>query len=208
MFITFEGIDGSGKSTNIKKLKEYIEKNFEINNFVFTREPGGTNIKECEKIREIILDKNNQIDDMSEMLLYLASRKLHVEQLIKPSLENGKIVLCDRFYDSSIAYQGNARELGMDKVEALNLKVLDGLKPNYTFYFKINFQTALERMSLGKRNFDRLEQEKSSFFQKVIEGYEILLKNNRDRFIVIDASKTEEEVFQQVLDEFKKILSI
>lgn len=207
MFITFEGIDGSGKSTNIKKLKEYIEKNFDLDNFVFTREPGGTNIKECEKIREIILDKDNKIDDMSEMLLYLASRKLHVEQLIKPSLEKGKIVLCDRFYDSSIAYQGNARKIGMDKVEALNLDVLDGLKPNYTFYFKLSFETSIERMNQGKRDFDRLEQEEFSFFKRVIEGYETIIKKDKDRFIIIDASKSKNEVFEQVLDEFKKLLS-
>lgn len=206
MFITFEGIDGSGKSTCLEKLKKYIEDNLDINNFVFTREPGGSNLKECEQIRNIILDKDNIIDDTTEMLLYLASRKLHVERLIIPSINQNKIVLCDRFYDSSIAYQGNGRNLGMDKVEKLNLEILNNIEPNFTFYFKLDYETAIERMKKGNRVFDRLEKEKSDFFKRTIEGYEILAKKYSNRFIVIDATKTIDEVFNQVLSEFKKII--
>ena len=123
MFITFEGIDGSGKSTCIEKLKHFIKNNLDWEQFVFTREPGGHNLKECEEIRNLVLNKENHIDSMTEMLLYLASRKMHVDKLIKPAINNHKIVLSDRFFDSSFAYQGGGRKLGIDFVEQLNLKL-------------------------------------------------------------------------------------
>ena len=206
MFITFEGIDGSGKSTCIEKLKKYIEQNLDINNFVFTREPGGTNLKECEDIRNILLDKNNDIDPKTEMLLYLASRTLHVNKLIKPSIANNKIVLCDRFFDSSIAYQGAGRNLGLEYVKKMNYDVLDNFKPDFTFYFRIDFQTSVSRMKKNNRVLDRLELEKQDFFKKSIEGYEWLVNQEKERFIIIDATKTPEEVFKNVLNEFLRLL--
>lgn len=203
MFVTFEGVDGSGKSTCINKIKEYINNKYDANNFVFTREPGGFDLKECEQIRNILLDKNNIIDSMTEMLLYLASRKMHVERLIKPALENKKIVFCDRFYDSSIAYQGNGRSLGMQKVENMNLEALNNFKPDFTFYFKINLETSINRMKSNNRNFDRLENEDKIFFQKVIEGYDYLSKKEK-RFIVIDANQSIDQVFDDVINELEK----
>ncbi len=206
MFITFEGIDACGKSTCIKKIKDYIEKNLNINDFVFTREPGGFNIKECEEIRKILLDKTNDIDPMSEMLLFLTSRIIHVNKLIKPSINNRKIVISDRFFDSSIAYQGSGREIGVEKVENLNLETLNGFKPDFTFYLKIDLETSIKRSKYSQRNLDRLEQEKEDFFKKVIEGYEYIVKKNNERFIVIDATKDIDDVFEQVLENFKKII--
>lgn len=206
MFITFEGIDGSGKSTALKKIKEHIKNNYDINNFLFTREPGGFNLKECEEIRKILLDKNNIIDPMTEALLYLASRKMHVDRLIKPSIENNKIVLCDRFYDSSFAYQGNARGIGMDLIQDLNMKVLDNYKPDFTFYFRIDFETSMERMIKNNRNLDRLETESKEFFKKAIEGYDILAKKYPKRYIVIDATKSIDDVANEITKKFDEIM--
>ncbi|MBD5422911.1 MAG: dTMP kinase [Mycoplasma sp.] len=207
MFITFEGIDGSGKSTCIKKLKEFIEKNCNKDNFVFTREPGGYNLKECEQIREILLNKENKLDNMSEMLLYLASRKIHVDRLIKPRLDEGRVVLSDRFFDSSFAYQGGGRKLGINFVEELNLKVLNNFMPNFTFYFKVDFNTAMNRMKLNNKNLDRLEIESKEFFEETIKAYDLLSKKYPNRYIIIDASKSEDDVFDLVLNKFKKIIN-
>lgn len=205
MFITFEGIDGSGKTTCIEKLKHFIESNFDKEQFIFTREPGGTNLKECEEIRNLVLNKNNHIDSTSEMLLYLASRKMHVEKLIKPALKKGKIVLSDRFFDSSFAYQGGGRELGIDFVEKLNLKILDNFMPDYTFYFAIDFETAQKRMIKNNKNLDRLDQENKLFFENTIQAYDYLANKYSKRYIVIDATKDLDSVFNQILEEFKKI---
>lgn len=207
MFITFEGIDGSGKSTCIEKLKQFIKENLDQNKFVFTREPGGNNLKECEEIRQLVLDKENHIDSMTEMLLYLASRKMHFDKLIKPSIDNNKIVLSDRFFDSSFAYQGGGRKLGIDFVENINLKVLNNFMPDYTFYFAIDFETAQKRMAKNNKNLDRLDQENELFFKDTIEAYNYLAQKYAKRYIVIDATKNIDEVFQEVLEHFKKIIN-
>lgn len=206
MFITFEGIDGSGKSTALDKLKKYIKQNFDVDNFVFTREPGGTGLKECEKIRELILEKENEIDPFTEALLYLSSRKMHVDRLIKPSLKKNKIILCDRFYDSSFAYQGSGREIGLEKIEELNMKVLDNFKPDYTFYFKIDFETAMNRMIKNNKELDRLEQENKDFFKRSIDAYDFLSKRDNERYIVIDATQSIDDVASEVIKKFNEII--
>lgn len=207
MFISFEGIDGSGKSTAMEKLKKYIKSKYDLNDFIFTREPGGYNLPECEQIRNIILDKNNKdLIPVSEMLLYLASRKIHVEKLIKPSIQKNKIVISDRFLDSSIAYQGGGRELGLEFVENLNLDVLKNFKPNFTFYFKIDYKTSLERMNKNKIELDRLENESKDFYKKVIESYNYLSQRDKERYIIIDATKSSDEVFEELIKEFEKIM--
>ena len=207
MFITFEGIDGSGKSTCIEKLKHFIKNNLDWKQFVFTREPGGYNLKECEEIRKLLLNKENHIDSMTEMLLYLASRKMHVDQLIKPAIKNCKIVLSDRFFDSSFAYQGGGRKLGIDFVEQLNLKILDNFMPDFTFYFAIDFETAQKRMKKNNKNLDRLDQENEMFFKNTIQAYDYLAQKYQKRYIVIDATKDPDAVFNKVLEEFKKIIN-
>lgn len=165
LFISIEGPDGSGKSTQIEVLRKYFEK--QGIDVLLTREPGGTPIS--EKIREIILDKNNmEMDDMTEALLYAASRAQHVAEVIKPALAAGKIVICDRFIDSSIAYQGYGRELG-DCVRVINEYAVRGCIPDMTFLMKMDPKVGKERISESEQ--DRLEQEKLDFHRRVFDGY-------------------------------------
>ena len=142
MFITFEGLDASGKTSAIQGLKTHLFTNYPNLEFVFTREPGGNNLAVAEKIRDLILDTQNNIDPFSEALLYLTGRNIHIEQVIKPALAAKKVIICDRYIDSSIVYQGHARNLGMAKIEQLNLMVADNVLPKYTFYFAVEPQTA------------------------------------------------------------------
>lgn len=193
LFITFEGPDGSGKSTQIEYLRKYFEeKNIEA---VFTREPGGTPIG--EKLREIILDKNNsEMCDMTETLLYAASRAQHVGELIKPAVESGKIVVCDRFIDSSIAYQGYGRNLG-DGVRIINELAVDGCMPDLTFFMDLDPEVGKSRISADVQ--DRLEREAIEFHRRVYNGYRELAELYKDRFIPVDASRTREQMKEAVL---------
>lgn len=206
MLITFEGVDACGKTSAIEGLKKHIEQNYNLADFVFTREPGGNSLIAAEKIRELILDNKNEIDSLSEALLYLSSRNIHIEKLIKPALSANKIVICDRFFDSSIAYQGNGRNLGMDKIEKLNLMIVNEVIPEYTFYLKIDAKTSFTRMKNQNRTFDRLESESQKFFEKVIEGYEYLSQRDHDRFIIIDALQTPDKVLADIINIFDKII--
>ncbi len=187
-FISFEGGDGSGKSTQIKLLKEYLEnKGF---NVILTREPGGTNIG--EKIRNIILDPDNkEMDSMTEAMLYAASRAQHVAQVIKPAVDRGDIVICDRFVDSSIAYQGYGRGLG-DSITIINSYAVAGYMPDFTFLLKLKPQAGSKRIE--GREKDRIELEAVDFHQKVYDGYEALEKTYPDRIVGIDATGTIEEI--------------
>ena len=193
LFITFEGADGSGKTTMLKKTAEYLcGKGYEV---ITSREPGGTVIS--EKIRELILDpENKEMDPVAEALLYAASRAQHVNQLIKPSVDQGKIVLCDRFMDSSIAYQGYGRGLG-DSVRIINEYAVCGMQPDITFFLDISPEEGRSRnVKVGKS--DRMELEAMAFHDKVYEGYKAIAQIYKDRFAVIPASGTIEEVFQLI----------
>lgn len=194
LFITFEGIDGAGKSTQIQIVKKLLEdKGYEV---VLTREPGGTDIS--EKIREIILDNDN--DEMSfvtEALLYAASRAQHVYQVIKPQLKQGKIVICDRYIHSSIAYQGYARGLGAEKVMSINSHAIDGLLPDISFFILLPSEKAMERLKKSEKHLDRLEVEKIDFFKKVEQGYEKMAKEY-ENIIVIDASKSVDKIASEI----------
>lgn len=197
LFITLEGPEGSGKSSALKIVKEALEKlGYEI---VVTREPGGTLIS--EQIRNVILDKaNTKMDPRTEALLYAASRRQHLVEKIWPSLKEGKIVFCDRYLDSSLSYQGYARNLGVDDVLKVNEYATEGTYPDLTFLFDINPELGLERISKNAdREVNRLDVEKLSFHQKVREGYLQLSKRFSNRYVVIDASKSLEEVSNQVL---------
>ncbi len=196
MFITFEGGEGAGKSTAIKKVVEKLES--EGYQIVLTREPGGTPIS--EEIRNIILDKKNtEMDERTEALLYAASRRQHIVEKILPSVKEGKIVLCDRFLDSSLAYQGHARGIGIDKVLEMNLFATEGLEPDLTFFFDLDPEKGLERIAANSsREVNRLDVEKLSFHKKVREGFLMLAKRFEQRFVVIDASKDKDSVFQDV----------
>ena len=199
LFISIEGPDGSGKSTQIEVLRKYFEK--QGIDVLLTREPGGTPIS--EKIREIILDKNNmEMDDMTEALLYAASRAQHVAEVIKPALAAGKIVICDRFIDSSIAYQGYGRELG-DCVRVINEYAVRGCIPDMTFLMKMDPKVGKERISESEQ--DRLEQEKLDFHRRVFDGY-IEMEERFDRIIGIDAERSIDEISADIISHIERIL--
>lgn len=200
LFITMEGPDGSGKSTQIQYMKEY----FEANHIpcLFTREPGGTPIS--EKLRSIILDKENaEMCDMAEALLYAASRAQHVEELIKPALEAGTVVVCDRFIDSSIAYQGYGRELG-DAVRVINEYAICGCMPDVTFLMELDPSIGKSRINADVQ--DRLELEKIEFHNRVFEGYKEIAELYADRFVCVNAARTKEEIRADIIGHLEKLL--
>ena len=201
-FITIEGTDGGGKSTQIEKLVEYLKSiGREV---VVTREPGGTNIS--EKLREILLDaKNSEMTDITEALLYAASRAQHVEEKILPAVKEGKIVICDRFLDSSIVYQGYARGLDIEMIKTINSFALSKIKPDITLFFDIRPEIGILRKK-NMHDLDRMEQEKIDFHNKVYNGYKALLNENPKRIKRIDAEKTIDEVYRQVIDAVNTIL--
>lgn len=188
LFITFEGTDGTGKSTQIEFARAFFEeRGCEL---VMTREPGGTSIS--EKLRDILLDKNNsEMDDITEMMIYASARAQLVAEVIKPALEEGKVVICDRFVDSSVAYQAYGRNLG-DVVEKVNSYATAGLVPDMTFFMDID--PAIGRSRIGKTDMDRLEQEAIDFFYRVYDGYKAIADKHSDRVVTIDAARTIEEV--------------
>jgi len=196
MFITFEGGEGSGKSTAIRQIVAQLEK--EGYPIVLTREPGGTPIS--EEIRNVILDKKNtDMDPRTEALLYAASRRQHIVEKILPALKEGKIVLCDRFLDSSLAYQGGARGLGIKNVLNINLFATEGLEPDLTVLFDISPEEGLARIAANSgREVNRLDIEKLSFHEKVRAAFCSLAKANPSRYVVIDASKDKQTVYQEV----------
>ncbi len=194
LFITFEGPDGSGKSTQIRRLGDRLRERGE--DPLLTREPGGTDIS--EKIRTLILDPaNTAMDPRTEALLYAASRAQLVHQVIEPALREGRTVLCDRFMDSSIAYQGYARGLGTG-VRDINEFAVGGLAPDITFFLDLDPEKGLLRAGKAKGKPDRMEREALSFHRAVYEGYLALSRIYADRFVIIDASRTEEEVFAAI----------
>ena len=198
MFITIEGPEGSGKTTAVNYAVEQLEKmGYQI---VRTREPGGTPI--AEQIRNVILDKNNvAMDKRTEALLYAASRRQHLVEKVWPALKEGKIVVCDRYLDSSLAYQGGARELGVDNVLAVNSFATEGTFPDLTLLFDIDPQLGLARISANsEREVNRLDLEKIEFHNKVRNTFLELAKRYKDRFVVIDASKSKEEVAKKTLE--------
>lgn len=189
LFITFEGPEGAGKSTIISMLSD------KLHNALFTREPGGIEI--AEQIRRVILaNENTAMDPRTEALLYAAARRQHLIEKVKPALENGKTVICDRFVDSSLAYQGYARGLGIDEVFNINQFAIENMIPDLTLYFDIEPEIGLKRISIHNgREVNRLDLENIEFHQKVREGYYILLKRFPERIIKIDASRSLDEVF-------------
>ena len=205
MFITFEGPDGSGKSSVIKKVYEdFTQKGYSI---ILTREPGGTPIS--EKIRDIILDNNNtNLDARTEALLYAASRRQHLVEKIWPALKEGKIVLCDRFLDSSLAYQGGGRHLGIEHVLNINLFATENTYPDVTFFFDVSPEIGLTRVSRDKKRVaDRLDNETEGFHDTVYESFKEIVKRYPKRFYVIDASKSLDEVVFNVETILTQILA-
>ena len=201
IFISIEGPDGSGKSTQIENIKEFFhDKNMDI---IFTREPGGTPIG--ERIRGIILDRKcSEMDPMTEAMLYAAARAQHVAQVIRPALEKGKIVICDRFVDSSIAYQGYGRKLG-EAVASINHFAVKECMPDMTILLKLDTSVGKHRISEDQQ--DRLEAEREAFHQEVYKGYLELEKNFPDRIVGIDADRGIDEIKVDIYEKLEKILS-
>ena len=199
-FIAFEGIDGCGKGTQIKNLEKLFN---ELGiDAMFTREPGGVRLS--EKIRELLLDKeNDEMSDTCEMLLFAASRSMSVEKLILPALENGKVVVCDRFVDSSIAYQGGARGLGVEKVRNLNLVATNGLVPDLTILLDLDGEIGANRNQMMGGKDDRMESAGVAFQNKVRATYLENAALEPDRYLIVDATKSREEIFDIIKSELK-----
>ncbi|MFV0379218.1 MAG: dTMP kinase [Anaerorhabdus sp.] len=194
-FITFEGPDGSGKTTVSKAVYEHL-KEMGVD-AIYTREPGGIDI--AEQIRNVILDpRNTAMDQRTEALLYAASRRQHLVELVLPALKKNQIVLCDRFVDSSLAYQGFGRHLGIDEVFNINYFATDGLMPDKTIFLDLSAEEGLKRIE-NRVYKDRLDQESLNFHFDVVKGYQEVVKRFSDRMVVIDASKNSEEVINEAL---------
>ncbi|KRG12826.1 dTMP kinase [Lederbergia galactosidilytica] len=204
IFITIEGPEGAGKTTIIQKVAKELEKR--RIDVILTREPGGIPIS--EQIRGIILNPENlTMDARTEALLYAAARRQHLVEKVIPCLQNGAVVLCDRFIDSSLAYQGYARELGMDEILSINQFAIQELMPNKTIYFDIEPEIGLERIEANKgREINRLDLEKLDFHRMVRRGYKQLLQKFPDRIKEIDASQPMEQVFLHTMEIVDKLL--
>lgn len=191
LFITFEGTDGCGKTTQIELLKRYLEeKGYKV---VLTREPGAKGLG--EKLREILLNYDGDVSSNCESFLFLADRAQHIDMLIKPAIERGKVVLCDRHTDSTVAYQGYGRGLDLNQIKMLNDIATNGVKPDMTFVFDIDIETAQKRVGKTK---DRMESAGIEFFKRVRQGYLEIAKSEPERVKVLDATQTIETIANQV----------
>lgn len=207
LFITIEGPDGAGKTSVIKKLIPMLVKTVQ-QEIVATREPGGSRI--AEEIRELILNpENTEMDIRTEALLYAAARRQHLVEKIIPALEADKVVICDRFVDSSLAYQGVARGIGVSEVAEINQFATGNLSPDLTLYLDVEAHIGLERINQNKQNrqFDRLDQETLEFHEKVRSAYLDIAKDQSERIVQIDASqeveKVVEECYQTILKKIR-----
>lgn len=199
LFITLEGADGCGKTTQLNLLKEYLtSRGYEI---VVTREPGGKGLG--EKLREILLNYDGEVSDRCEAFLYLADRAQNIDTIIKPAINLGKIVLCDRHTDSSVAYQGYGREQNIDNINMLNELAVNGVHPDLTIVFDIDTETSMERVGAEK---DRLESAGIEFHKRVRNGYLEIAKKNPQRIKVVDASQTIEDVQRDVIKIIEGVL--
>ncbi len=205
LFITFEGGEGSGKTTACKYIYERLLS--EGIDAIYSREPGGVDI--AEQIRNVILSvKNTAMDVRTEALLYAASRRQHLVEVIQPALDAGKVVICDRFIDSSLAYQGYARGIGIDEVWQINKFAIDDCIPDLTLFFDVEVETGLSRISNRGDKLDRLDRESLRFHHKVREGYRLVCERYPQRIVTIDASQcvkdVEEQAYQIVIDRIRK----
>lgn len=197
LFITFEGPDGCGKTTQMKLLAEYFTKNGK--EVVLTREPGGKGLG--EKVREILLNYGGEVSDRCESFLFLADRAQNIDIIVNPAVKQGKIVLCDRHIDSTVAYQGYGRGLDIERINMLNNLATNGKKPDLTFVFDVDVETSMKRVGKEK---DRMESAGVEFHNRVRQGYLELAKQEPQRIKVIDATKSIEEIHDEVINILKK----
>lgn len=202
MFITFEGIEGSGKTTQLNLLYEYIKKRGY--NVVRTREPGGTKIGEL--LREILLNKEREINPKTELLLIMAIRAQHVEEVIIPAIREKKIVLCDRFSDATYAYQGYGREIDMDTIEFINAFATCGLTPDLTVLIDCDVSKGLTRRLNETGHMDRFETEDISFHKRIRDAYLKLSKKHKERFLVVNGNESIEKIHEIIKDKVDKLI--
>ena len=201
LFITFEGIDGAGKSTQLSNAIDYVKGLGRP--FIETREPGGTELG--ERIRSLILDGKNKISAEAETMMMFSARLEHLNSVIKPALDDGKIILCDRFTDATYAYQGFGSGVDLSLIENLERIVHNGLQPDRTFFFDLDTQTANAR--IAGRELDRFESEAIDFHQRVREGYLARAKAYSQRFSIINADRSADEIKGDLLDELAALCS-
>jgi dTMP kinase len=198
MFITFEGIDGCGKTTQLNLLKEYLEQKGK--SVLTIREPGGTAFS--EHIRDLLLHSEYRLNSLSELMLFEAARADLTEQVINPALKVGKFVLSDRFFDSTTAYQGYGRKLNLDMINRINLFATGGLEPNLTFYLRIGLETSLERTK--SRYPDKIEKSGNEFYKRLLRGFDEIANKLPGRFFVIDSERDIDIIqseIRQIIDE-------
>lgn len=199
-FITFEGPEGSGKTTVLQQVAAKLQGEFET---IVTREPGG--VSTGEQIREILLE-GGDMDERTEALLFAASRREHLVGKVIPALDQGKVVLCDRYIDSSLAYQGYARDIGVEEVKAINEFAINGLYPDLTIYLDVSVEVGRERIVSNLREQNRLDQEDVAFHEKVVEGYHKVIDSDASRFVVIDANQNIDDVVDATYKSILKYL--
>lgn len=193
LFITFEGADGCGKTTQLNLLKDYLTaKGYAV---ILTREPGGKGLG--EKIREILLNYDGKVADRCESFLFLADRAQNIETIVKPAIESGKIVLCDRHTDSSVAYQGYGRGFDIEQIKMLNNLATGGKQPDLTLVFDVDIETSMQRVGNEK---DRMESSGKEFFNRVRNGYLEMAKQEPERLKIVDSTKSIDEVHKRVIE--------
>lgn len=198
LFITFEGSDGCGKTTQMNLLAQYFEKKGK--KVVLTREPGGKGLG--EKVREILLNYDGEVSDRCESFLFLADRAQNIDIIVKPAVKQGEIVLCDRHIDSTVAYQGYGRGLDINEINMLNNLATGGKKPDLTLVFDVDVETSMKRVGKEK---DRMESAGIEFHNRVRNGYLELATQEPDRIKVLDATKTIEEIHEKVIEIIEKL---
>ena len=199
LFITFEGIDGCGKTTQISKLRDYLESNSYT--VILTREPGAKGLG--EELRKILLGYNGEVSSNCESFLFLADRAQHIDTIIKPAIDKGIIVLCDRHTDSTVAYQGYGRMLDLKQIHSLNNIATSGLKPDITFVLDIDIDTSLERIGKGR---DRMENAGNEFFTRVRNGYIEISRQEPNRVKLLNGKDSVENIHRQIVNHIQKII--
>ncbi|SUK17491.1 thymidylate kinase [Staphylococcus agnetis] len=201
LFITIEGPEGSGKTTVLKAVVEQLSKEYDV---IATREPGG--VKTAEAIRNILLE-GDAMDPRTEALLFAAARREHLVEKVLPALDKDITVICDRFIDSSLAYQGYAREIGVNAIQTINDFAIEGHYPDLTLYLDIPAEVGRDRILQNERAQNRLDKEDEAFHARVIDGYQQLIQNHPERYEVIDATQSIDAVIQDVLTVIKHRLA-
>jgi len=202
-FISFEGPEGAGKTTQLQLLAQYLNTNSIPVEVI--REPGGTSLG--EKVRELLLDPGQDIEAKTEVYLYAAARAQLVEKMIRPALEEGRVILCDRYVDASVAYQGYGRALGPQAVREANTLAIGGIWPDLTVLLDIAPEEGLQRVQLRSQGLDRIEQEKLGFHQAVRQGYLTQASLEPGRFLVIEGARAPETIFSVVCSRVTELLT-